>query len=198
MDVTDETFYRDVVERSHERPIVVDFWGRVVRPMQGTRARAGARGRRAPTVGARQGRRRREPRARRALRDPEHPGGKGIPERTGRRRADGRTAAADRRLVPGRAAGPVGGGAAPRGATRPRGLRRRGRGPRARRPRAHSRCCSSGRRPQTRPPATRSAASWSPSSRLSARITRSARRIGAASLQRCTDFRQPLRGRASG
>jgi len=23
---TDETFYRDVVERSHERPIVVDFW----------------------------------------------------------------------------------------------------------------------------------------------------------------------------
>jgi thioredoxin len=26
MDVTDETFYRDVVERSHERPVVVDFW----------------------------------------------------------------------------------------------------------------------------------------------------------------------------
>jgi putative thioredoxin len=26
MDATDETFYRDVVERSHERPIVVDFW----------------------------------------------------------------------------------------------------------------------------------------------------------------------------
>ena len=26
MDVTQETFYRDVVERSHERPIVVDFW----------------------------------------------------------------------------------------------------------------------------------------------------------------------------
>jgi putative thioredoxin len=26
MDVTDETFYRDVVERSHEHPVVVDFW----------------------------------------------------------------------------------------------------------------------------------------------------------------------------
>ena len=26
MDATDETFYRDVVERSHERPVVVDFW----------------------------------------------------------------------------------------------------------------------------------------------------------------------------
>ncbi len=26
MDATDETFYRDVVERSHERPMVVDFW----------------------------------------------------------------------------------------------------------------------------------------------------------------------------
>jgi putative thioredoxin len=26
VDATDETFYRDVVERSHERPVVVDFW----------------------------------------------------------------------------------------------------------------------------------------------------------------------------
>ena len=26
MDATDETFYRDVVERSHEHPVVVDFW----------------------------------------------------------------------------------------------------------------------------------------------------------------------------
>ena len=26
MDVTDETFYRDVVERSHDVPVVVDFW----------------------------------------------------------------------------------------------------------------------------------------------------------------------------
>ena len=26
MDATDEPFYRDVVERSHARPIVVDFW----------------------------------------------------------------------------------------------------------------------------------------------------------------------------
>ncbi len=26
VDVTDETFYRDVVERSHELPVVVDFW----------------------------------------------------------------------------------------------------------------------------------------------------------------------------
>src|SRR5580765_5967577 len=26
MDVTDQTFYRDVVERSHEHLVVVDFW----------------------------------------------------------------------------------------------------------------------------------------------------------------------------
>src|SRR5207253_10396154 len=26
MDVTDATFYTDVVERSHEAPVVVDFW----------------------------------------------------------------------------------------------------------------------------------------------------------------------------
>jgi putative thioredoxin len=26
VDATDETFYRDVLERSHERPVVVDFW----------------------------------------------------------------------------------------------------------------------------------------------------------------------------
>jgi putative thioredoxin len=26
MDVTAETFYRDVLQRSHERPVVVDFW----------------------------------------------------------------------------------------------------------------------------------------------------------------------------
>jgi putative thioredoxin len=26
MDITDQTFYRDVLERSHEVPVVVDFW----------------------------------------------------------------------------------------------------------------------------------------------------------------------------
>jgi putative thioredoxin len=26
MDVTDETFYTDVIQRSHDRPVVVDFW----------------------------------------------------------------------------------------------------------------------------------------------------------------------------
>ena len=26
MDVTDETFYTDVLQRSHELPVVVDFW----------------------------------------------------------------------------------------------------------------------------------------------------------------------------
>ena len=26
VDVTDDTFYRDVIERSHELPVVVDFW----------------------------------------------------------------------------------------------------------------------------------------------------------------------------
>jgi putative thioredoxin len=32
MDVTTETFQRDVIERSHELPVVVDFWAAWCRP----------------------------------------------------------------------------------------------------------------------------------------------------------------------
>ena len=92
MDVTSESFEREVLERSRRAAGRGRLLGRLVRALPDARPRARARGRIATgRVRARQGRRRRQPGACAPLRDPGHPGREGLPRRRGgarvRRRA---------------------------------------------------------------------------------------------------------------
>ena len=47
-DTTTQTFIKDVIEESKRQPVLVDFWARVVRPVQAAHAGAGKGGARPP------------------------------------------------------------------------------------------------------------------------------------------------------
>ena len=146
-DVTEASFQQDVIDRSHEVPVVVDFWAEWCGPAASSAPRSRPRPASARRRRPREGRRRRQPELSPRLRDPGDPRGQGVQGRQGRRRVHRRDpAGAGRRVL--RRPRPLRGGPA-------RGRRRRGSRCAAR---SRSTRARATRRRQARPAADRRAA----------------------------------------